>query len=1507
MESVSWDILNKYFKHNPYNLVAHHLDSFNKFFSHDIFNIFRENNPFQFVAKTTEGSLGLSDKMLMYMGGKNADKIYFGKPVIYDLDNVHYMYPNEARLRNMTYGVAIHYDVEVDVYSYEGGAEQVKTVELKQVFLGVFPIMLHSNLCILKGLTTEARFNMGECRNDLGGYFIINGKEKSIICQESRSDNMIYVLKNDSKDDSELYSHVAQVKSVSEDTSKPIRTTSVMLVAPSSRLTNMQIVVEIPNVKKHMPLFIVMRALGVTSDQDIIKYCLLDLKKNEELVDLFIPSVHDASIIFNQTNALKYIATFTKRQTISNTIEILMNAFLPHVGELNFLDKAYFIGYMVYKMLKVYKNQEPPTNRDNFKYKRIELSGALIYDLFREYYLIQKKQILLKIEKVDYFGKIDNLSEYLELNQSSIFKTRIVETGVRKAFKGAWGSQTNTKRVGVVQDLNRLSWNTFMCQLRRISLPLSSSAKVVGPHLLNNSQWGYIDPLDTPDGGNVGLHKHLAITCLVTSGYSSYPIIDFLKKNIHHPLKALHECTPEYLGAASKVIVNGNWIGVVDTPIELTNYLKLLRRNGVIPIYTSITFDYEKNEIYIYTDSGRLTRPIYYVENRIVSVERLMEKGAPELMQTNTFKWTHIASGFHEKLDAGYDIGRNKMYGDVSELYAIPSSQRIVDVLSKHAALVDYIDVSEEENTLIAPNMEICKTNKYYTHVEIDPSLIFGIMGNSVIYPEHNPLPRNQFSCGQSKQAVSAYHSNAQMRFDKAGVFLNYGQVPLVKSRYLEHINKEEHPYGVNAMVAIMSHTGYNVEDATLINEASLKRGLFNTTYYTTYESHEETGTNSTSTFSNVLKDPTVVGLNEKHDYNYLDEHGFIKENTVIDNDKIVMIGKKTSDNNKRHMAKDESSLPKKGQLGVVDKVFVTDTSEGTRIAKVRVREVRIPAIGDKMASRAGQKGTIGLVIPEEDMPFTADGLRPDIIINPHAIPSRMTIGQLVECLLGNVCSVYGAHGDCTAFATKGSNYNVYGSMLTKMGYHCSGNRMFYSGVTGEQLEADVFFGPTYYMRLKHMVKDKINYRSRGPRTMLTRQTVQGRANDGGLRIGEMERDGIMAHGATAFLNDAYMTRGDEHFIAICNKTGSIAIYNESLNLFLSPMADGPIKFDDTLKGGKNIVNVSRFGRSFSVIRVPYTFKLLMQELQIMNVQMRIITDSNVEQLTNMCFSKNVNALLLQEEGRDTNTLIMEYEKNVIEMQNQVEESERGYMQNVETVDYENFEYTVDGELTNSLVPEMEKTEEFKYVAPTGAEAEWSDSPIDESLFGTVGSPEQTGVQNTKVASDEDLLQQHGDLVKEHGELLKLRELNKSPASDSSPGSSGSFDETMMGQPNLDIMGITLPTFENAELQNTYNKLEPKMKLKLHEANIPKDKIELMLQRIVDLEKQNAQNFQEVASENVTQILQVQNKDTPQSGEGDVNALSAAVSENKDKDSSSSSSSSSNSGSNDKKVVTFSA
>jgi hypothetical protein len=288
------------------------------------------------------------------------------------------------------------------------------------------------------------------------------------------------------------------------------------------------------------------------------------------------------------------------------------------------------------------------------------------------------------------------------------------------------------------------------------------------------------------------------------------------------------------------------------------------------------------------------------------------------------------------------------------------------------------------------------------------------------------------------------------------------------------------------------------------------------------------------------------------------------------------------------------------------------------------------------MASRGGQKGTLGLIISEEDMPFTADGVRPDLIINPHALPSRMTIGQLIECLLGKACTLYGGYGDCTAYATKGANYDTYGPMLTKMGYHNSGNQIMYNGYTGEQLYSEIFIGPTYYMRLKHMVKDKINYRATGKRSALTRQTNQGRANDGGLRLGEMERDGIMAHGLSYFLNESYMVRGDEYYMAVCNKTGAVAVYNPERNLFLSPFSDGPLMFSNSKEGQPVLDAFSVYGRSFSILRIPYALKLLIQELQVMNVQMRIITEENVDQLLSLSYqSQNIDKLLGIDHGED--------------------------------------------------------------------------------------------------------------------------------------------------------------------------------------------------------------------------------------------------------------------------------
>ena len=1288
-ENISWKLIDKYFKDNPNCLVLHHLESVNDFFRNGIRRIFFENNPIRFIEREEDSEKGKRNECMLYLGGKEGNRIYYGKPVIYDDNNAHYMFPNDARLRNMTYGITIHYDVDVDFKYYIGDEEKRHSITYNKIYLGRFPIMLQSELCILNGMNKEVRFNAGECRNDYGGYFIIDGKEKVVIPQEKFADNMIYIREYGEDD---IYSYSAEIRSVSEDSSKPIRTTAVKIIAPSPSYSNNQIVVSIPNVKKPIPLFILMRALGIISDKDIIQTCLLDLEKNKSMIDLFIPSVHDANKFFTQQTSLQFISQLTKRGTVSGVLEILSDYFLPHIGELNFLEKGYFIGYMVNRLLKVFTKEEKPTDRDNFRFKRIELSGTLIYDLFREYYLIQKKDIARKIDEEYYYHKgsytedsslsykekqslkkkmrnkeqleinkyKDNFIGLIESNIKGFFKDRIVEQGFKKAFKGNWGSQEHTKRLGAVQDLNRLSWYTFISHLRKINLPLDSSAKVVGPRLLNSSQWGFIDPIDTPDGANIGLHKHLSISTYITSGSSAHPIIKWMRSNTG--LRLILECKPEQLINMSKVFINGNWIGVIDKPIStekndvgLVDLLKLYRRNGILPVYTSISFDIEHNEVYIYTDAGRLTRPIYYIEDEKISYDRRNIKTA---FESGNITWEQIISGFMKKSDENFNTKNNIIY-EIKKLYPDigHSNDEISNNLYTNKAMIDYIDTTEEETALIAITTDDLTKNKYYTHMEIDPSLIFGVMTNLVIYPENNPITRSSFSCGQSKQAISVYHSNYQMRIDKMGVILNYGQVPLIKSRYLQYINNEEQPYGVNAIVAIMAYTGYNVEDAILINEGSILRGMFRTTYYSMYEAREESskvsGMNN-SKFANIEKN-NVIGKKKGYDYSFLDDYGLIKENTEL-NDKMILIGKINSNLANKDTLIDDSVKPKKGQLGYVDKSFITLGEEGFNIAKVRLREERIPAIGDKMASRAGQKGTIGLIIPEADMPYLEDGTRPDLIINPHAIPSRMTIGQIVESMFGIACTSYGGFGDCTAFQVKGPNYNVYGPMLTKAGFNHTGNHVMYNGMTGEQIQANIYMGPTYYMRLKHMVKDKINYRARGPNQQLTRQPVQGRANDGGLRVGEMERDSICAHGLAYFLNESFLVRGDEYYIAVCNKTGAISIYNEDKNLFLSPYADGPINFHTNPDGTMNIKNLSRFGRSFSLLRIPYSFKLLIQELQVMNIQMRIITDDNIDQLQSMSYSNNINKLLHKPEDKTSESmeaLIKEYVANITTSQNQ--------------------------------------------------------------------------------------------------------------------------------------------------------------------------------------------------------------------------------------------------------------
>ena len=1191
-EDFHFSFIEKYFKEN--SLVDHHLSSVNDFYDTSIPKIFMDKNPIRYYAGLNKATNQYKYSAKIYIGGKKADMIYYGKPVIFDEKNVHYMLPNEARLRNMTYGISIHYDIEVEVTIQDESGPiliEKKMPALDHYFLGMFPIMLQTKLCVLANLPPETRYYMGECKHDYGGYFIIDGKEKVLIPQEKFGDNLMYT--RPVKDNTHDYS--VEIRSVSEDISKPRRTLAIRRVMAKTN-SNEQFLVFIPDVRIPVPLFVVMRALGIVSDKEICKTILHDLDANESYLEMLRPSIHDAGPIFNQKTALEYIGSFTKYHSIHAAYKCLIYQLLPHVGEMNFKAKACFIGHMVFELMKVIRKEEQPTDRDNYKYKRVQSSGVLMKELFLEYTNEMYAEVYKTMDKEFYYHESTYLDEepiqndqskFMNLFMDDYFKPRYIEEGFRKGFKGNWGLKAHTKRVGVIQPLNRLTYHSFISHLRRVDLDIDESNKLVGPHLLHGSQYGLFDPIDV--GGSVGIDKQMAMMCAFTNPIPNRVLMNWLQENMREDdvkIQFLEDCMYEDMHWLTKVFINGVWVGMVKDPIRFKQVFITCRRLGLVPPFIGFAFDMKYKKISISSDEGRVIRPLFYVDKGKLSYETM----------------THVEKRTWKQ--CLYGLNPMKPFSSRDEIKRMkPEDDRVI---------LEYLDNSELETLMIASRT----LTPDCTHQEIHPSLLFGVMGTQVLFPENSALARNDYSCIQGRQAVSLYHSNYLHRIDTTGVVMNYGQKPVVKSRYTKFINGEEHPYGENAIVAIMCHTGFNVEDSILINESAIERGLFKISYYSMYETYEETG--DSSKMEKRIANPVSSGatnLKPGYNYNELGENGIIKEGTVLD-DKTVLIGGIKFSNENPSLVSDASIFSAKGQTGIVDKVYFSENEEGRRIVKVRVREEREPNIGDKFSSRCGQKGTIGTRIPEADMPFTKDGLRPDLIINPHCMPSRMTINQLIECLFCKVAVTKGCAIDSTPFVNQGPKHLLLGGLLNEFGLHSSGNEILYNGMTGEQIESQIYMGPTYYTRLKHMTQDKINYRSRGPRAALTRQTNHGRSKDGGLRIGDMERDSILSHGMSSFMYDSMMTRGDYYKMAICNQSGTIAIYNRSTQNFFSPLADGPLQFDQVDKETFVPNMITKYGKEFSIVEVPYCLKLLMHELTTMNVQMRLITADTIDSLT---------------------------------------------------------------------------------------------------------------------------------------------------------------------------------------------------------------------------------------------------------------------------------------------------
>jgi len=1054
-------------------------------------------------------------------------KIKLQQPRMMELDgSITHITPAEARLRNVSYSAPVMMEASV--------VEDGKILESRFVHIGDIPVMVRSNACILHNFSDQKLIEHGEDPHDPGGYFIINGSERVIVGLEDLSYNKIIVdretVGGNTVFKAKVYSSIVGYRAKLE------------LMMKGDGL----IVARIPGSPVDIPVVTLMRALGLESDKEIAAAVSLVNEIQDELEGSFekagdVPTSKDAIVYISKRIAPGMLEEFQ----IKRAETLLDWGLLPHLGKYpeNRKEKAQFLGEAACKLLELKLGWIYPDDKDHYGNKVIKFAGQMLADLFRTAFRNLVRDMKYQLERSGQKRGINAVA--------AAIRPGIVTDKLNNAIAtGNWGRG----RVGVTQLLDRTNYLSTISHLRRVQSPLSRTQPNFEARDLHATHFGRICPSETPEGSNCGLVKNLALSGIISVHVPSEEIVEKI-----FDLGTMHftEAKDDLKRDGTRVFVDGKLIGYYRDGEKLTESLRELRRTSKIHTHIGISFHKSEIEgatkrIYVNCNAGRVLRPLIIIkDNKPLLSQDLIDKVSKKLLSWN-------------------------------------------DLL--RMGVIELIDANEEENCFIAFEEKECKK---HTHMEIFPSAILGAGASIIPYPEHNQSPRNTYESAMAKQSLGFSTPMMNTSTYVRQHFMLYPQTPIVTTKAMGLLGLEERPAGQNCVVAVLPFDGYNIEDAIVLSKASVQRGLARTFFYRIYDAEaKQYPGGMRDNFEIPNAEDNIRGYKGEKAYRLLEEDGVIAtESQVIGGD--ILIGKSSPPRfmeeyrefeTKGPYRRDTSIGVRPSETGVVDTVVMTQSNEGGKMYKIRVRDMRIPEIGDKFASRHGQKGVLGILANNEDLPYTAQGISPDVLINPHAFPSRMTVGMFMESITGKAAALRGNKFDGSAFV--GEKMDEVRKVMDATGFKYSGKEIMYDGRTGKPFPVEVFIGVVYYQKLHHMVADKIHARARGQVQMLTKQPTEGRARGGGLRFGEMERDCLIAYGASMILKDRLLDESDKSEIYVCERCGLVAYHD--------------------VKQRRYVCRVCGDKAKVSSVSVAYAFKLLLQEMQSLNVAPRLVIKERV-------------------------------------------------------------------------------------------------------------------------------------------------------------------------------------------------------------------------------------------------------------------------------------------------------